>query len=74
VLDADIQKCFERINQTALLRKLKTFPILKRQIRAWLESGIMDGETLYPTSEGIAQGGPLSHCWQMWRFTEWHQP
>ncbi|HEY9879663.1 MAG TPA: reverse transcriptase domain-containing protein [Leptolyngbyaceae cyanobacterium] len=60
VLDADIQKCFERIDQTALLRKLKTFPILERQIRAWLESGIMDGETLYPTSEGIAQGGPLS--------------
>ncbi|MBD2070219.1 reverse transcriptase N-terminal domain-containing protein [Leptolyngbya sp. FACHB-671] len=60
VLDADIQKCFERINQTALLRKLKTFPSLARQIRAWLGSGIMDGETLYPTSEGIAQGGPLS--------------
>jgi RNA-directed DNA polymerase len=30
VLDADIQKCFERIDQTALLRKLKTFPSLAR--------------------------------------------
>jgi len=60
VLDADIQKCFERINQTALVRKLQTFPSLARQIRAWLESGVMDGETIYPTSEGIAQGGPLS--------------
>ena len=60
VLDADIQKCFERINQTALLRNLNTFPSLARQIRAWLESGIMDGETIYPTLEGIAQGGPLS--------------
>ena len=60
VLDADIQKCFEQINQTALLRKLNTFSSLARQIRAWLKSGIMDGETVYPTPEGIAQGGPLS--------------
>ena len=60
VLDTDIQKCFEQISQSALLQKLSTFPSLARQIRAWLRSGIMEGETVYPTERGVAQGGPLS--------------
>jgi RNA-directed DNA polymerase len=60
VLDADIQKCFEQINQSALLQKLNTCPRLARQIRAWLRSGIMEGKTVYPTERGVAQGGPLS--------------
>ena len=32
VLDADIQKCFDKINHSALLSKLGTFPTLHRQI------------------------------------------
>jgi len=31
VLDADIAKCFDRINQTRLLEKLKTYPTLRHQ-------------------------------------------
>jgi RNA-directed DNA polymerase len=43
-LDADIAKCFDRIDQTALLAKLDTTPTFRRAIRAWLEAGVMDGE------------------------------
>lgn len=60
VLNADIQKCFEKINHPALLRKLNTTPTLTRQIRAWLKSGVMDDASLYPTAEGTPQGGCAS--------------
>jgi RNA-directed DNA polymerase len=60
VLDADISKCFDRIDQEALLRKLNTFPTIRRQVRAWLKAGVMDGEQLFPTSEGTPQGGVIS--------------
>lgn len=60
VLDADIAKCFDRINHEALLIKLNTFPTLRRQVRAWLKAGVMDGKQLFPTSEGTPQGGAIS--------------
>lgn len=60
VLDADIAKCFDRINHEALLAKLQTFPTLRRAIRAWLEAGVMDGTELFPTTEGTPQGGVIS--------------
>ncbi|NER01396.1 MAG: DNA polymerase [Okeania sp. SIO3C4] len=60
VLDADIAKCFDRIDHEQLLRKLNTYPTLRRQIRAWLKAGVMDGKELFPTSSGTPQGGVLS--------------
>ncbi|MEA5601968.1 group II intron reverse transcriptase/maturase [Nostoc sp. UHCC 0252] len=60
VLDADIAKCFDRIDHEALLRKLNTSPTIRRQIRAWLKAGVMDGKQLFPTSEGTPQGGVIS--------------
>ncbi|MEA5606468.1 group II intron reverse transcriptase/maturase [Nostoc sp. UHCC 0252] len=60
VLDADIAKCFDCINQEALLIKLNTSPTIRRQVRAWLKSGVMDGKQLFPTSEGTPQGGVIS--------------
>jgi RNA-directed DNA polymerase len=60
VLDADIAKCFDRINHEALLIKLNTFPTIRRQVQAWLEAGVMDGKQLFPTSEGTPQGGVIS--------------
>jgi RNA-directed DNA polymerase len=60
VLDADIAKCFDRINHDALLTKLQTFPQLRRSIRAWLKAGVIDKGELFPTTEGAPQGGTLS--------------
>lgn len=60
VLDADIAKCFDQIDHKALLEKLHTFPSVRRQIKAWLKAGVMDGKTLFPTEEGTPQGGILS--------------
>lgn len=60
VLDADIAKCFDRIDHQALLDKLNTFPRLRRQIKAWLKAGVMEGLALTPTEEGTPQGGIVS--------------
>ena len=60
VLDADIAKCFDKIDHEALLRKLNTSPTIRRQVRAWLKAGVMDGKQLFPTSEGTPQGGVIS--------------
>jgi RNA-directed DNA polymerase len=60
VLDADIAACFDRINHTALVHKLHTFPTLRRAIHGWLTAGVMDGTELFPTTAGTPQGGALS--------------
>ena len=60
VLDADISKCFDKINHNKLLEKLNTYPTLQRQIRAWLKAGVMDGLELKPTHCGTPQGGTIS--------------
>ncbi|WP_375468071.1 group II intron reverse transcriptase/maturase [uncultured Nostoc sp.] len=60
VLDADIAKCFDRIDHEALLKKLNTSPTIRRQVRAWLKAGVMDEKQLFPTSEGTPQGGVIS--------------
>ena len=60
VLDADISKCFDRIDHTKLLEKINTFPKIRKQIRAWLKAEILDnGKTLFP-KEGTPQGGVIS--------------
>jgi RNA-directed DNA polymerase len=60
VLDTDIAKCFDKIDHTALLAKLQTFPRMRRAVRAWLKAGVMDGGKLFPTTEGSPQGGVAS--------------
>ncbi|GET43377.1 reverse transcriptase homolog [Microseira wollei NIES-4236] len=60
VLDADISKCFDRINHNKLLEKLNTFPSVRRQIKAWLKSGVLDNGELFPTEMGTPQGGVIS--------------
>ncbi|BAZ44689.1 putative reverse transcriptase [Chondrocystis sp. NIES-4102] len=57
VFDADISKCFDNINHSKLLEKLNTYPTLRKQIRAWLKAGVMDGLEFKPTSRGTPQGG-----------------
>ncbi len=61
VLDADIAKCFDRINHDTLLKKLNTFPKIRRVIKKWLKAGYLDNQgTLFPTTEGTPQGGTIS--------------
>ena len=60
VLDADISKCFDRIDHAKLLTKVNTFPKVRRQLKAWLKAGIFDqGKILFPV-EGTPQGGICS--------------
>ena len=60
VLDADIAKCFDRIDHNALLDKVKTYPSLRRQLRCWLKSGVMEKGNFSHTNEGTPQGGVIS--------------
>jgi RNA-directed DNA polymerase len=59
-LDADISKCFDRIDQSALLEKINTSPTIRRQLKAWLKAGVCDDEKLFPTEMGVPQGGTIS--------------
>lgn len=59
VLDADIEKCFDKINHKKLLAKLEAYPKLKNQIKAWLKSGVID-KSWSPTDEGTPQGDVIS--------------
>jgi len=70
VFDADITKCFDRINHDALLQKIDTFPEMKNQISAWLKCGLLEGfaksraklkeSEIVPTTAGTPQGGIVS--------------
>lgn len=60
VLDADIAKCFDCINHIALLQKLNIKGRVRRQIKAWLKSGVIDQGAFTATFEGTPQGGIIS--------------
>lgn len=68
MLDADIAKCFDKINHNVLLSKLNTFSTIRRQIRAWLKAGVIDFSEYAlreksdntTTSMGVPQGGAIS--------------
>lgn len=53
VLDADIKGCFDNIDHAKLLKKLKTTTVLKKIIKGWLESGIMDISSQRKVESGI---------------------
>ena len=60
VLDADIAKCFDRIDHKKLLQKVGVKGQLRQQIRAWLKSGVIDKNIFARTEQGTPQGGVLS--------------
>ena len=60
VLDAYISKCFDRINHNYLLNKCNTYEELRKQIRAWLKAGILDGGKFAFPEMGTSQGGIIS--------------
>ena len=60
VFDADISKCFDRIDHEALLYKLNTFPALRRQVKSWLKAGYILDHQWEKTHTGTPQGGVIS--------------
>lgn len=60
VLDADIAKCFDKINHDALLKKLNYKGSIRQQIKAWLKSGVIDNGVFEETTQGTPQGGVIS--------------
>jgi len=59
-LDADIEKCFDRIAHDALLRKLHAIQPVSRIVRDWLKAGVIDGDTVLYPEAGTPQGGVIS--------------
>ena len=64
VLDADLEKCFDRINHDWIIQRLG-FPkgcILEKQVLAWLKAGILEAGNPFPieSERGTPQGGVIS--------------
>src|SRR6201997_3967101 len=63
VVDIDLEKFFDRVNQDRLMarvaERLSDKRVL-RLIRAFLKAGVMENGLVSPTDEGTPQGGPLS--------------
>ncbi len=60
VLDADLAQCFDNINHSTLLQKLKQKGTVRRQVKAWLKSGVLDQGVFSETTKGTPQGGVIS--------------
>ena len=57
IFDADIEKCFDRIDHEALLKKL---PMFTNVLRRWLKAGAIEFGHLIKTKKGTPQGGIIS--------------
>jgi RNA-directed DNA polymerase len=63
VVDVDLEKFFDRVNHDILMDRLQkriNDAGVIRLIRAYLNSGIMDGGVVQQRMQGTPQGGPLS--------------
>ena len=60
VLDADISKCFDKINHEKLLVLIGHKGKVRTQIRAWLESGNIFEGIFESSDAGTPQGGVIS--------------
>ena len=64
IYEADISQCFDEIDHQYLLRTINTYPVLNRQIKAWLKAGVQvrfpDRNEVQTTDKGTPQGGTLS--------------
>jgi hypothetical protein len=51
---------FDNINHQALLKKLHTYPTMRRLIKGWLKAGVMEALEFSPTEAGTPQGGVVT--------------
>jgi len=60
VLDADLEKAFDKIDHCHLLAAIGAYPG-REMIRDWLKAGVFEpGKGFAPTEEGTPQGGVIS--------------
>jgi RNA-directed DNA polymerase len=57
ILDADIEKFFDKINHNWLLENT---PMETKVLKSWLKAGYLENSHLYDTNEGTPQGGVIS--------------
>ena len=57
ILDADIEKCFDKISHEWLLKHI---PLPKRVLKQWLKCGAIENGQLDQTSAGTPQGGVIT--------------
>lgn len=62
IYDADIAKCFDRINHNYILDKLsqKTGSQLHTQLQSWLKANVLDRGNITSGDRGTPQGGVIS--------------
>ncbi len=66
ILDADISKCFDKIDHNYLITKLETISEVENQVKAWLKADIFDEfqaskmDRLSKNIQGTPQGGIIS--------------
>ena len=66
ILDADISKCFDKIDHNYLLMKLETIPEIENQVKAWLKADIFEEfqaskmDRVSKSIQGTPQGGIIS--------------
>jgi RNA-directed DNA polymerase len=57
ILNADIERCFETISHDWLVQHI---PLDPRLLQGWLTAGYFEQGQVYPTVQGLPQGGILS--------------
>lgn len=57
IWEGDIKACFDTISHDWLLNNI---PMEKRILKQWLQAGYVEKQMLFPTTEGVAQGGSIS--------------
>ena len=66
ILDADISKCFDKIDHNYLMTKLETIPEIENQVKAWLKADIFEEiqaskmDYISKSIQGTPQGGIIS--------------
>lgn len=60
ILETDIEKCFDKIDKSALLDRLNAIQPIQRLVSGWLKAGIVDGGRMLFPEAGVPQGGVVS--------------